>query len=471
MGLCGLINTMVLTRLLLPEAYVMHGLMHNFSTSVIMFLCFGLDTAYSRFYYDHCYTQKKFLVKVILLPACLFLLFALVLVEPRQWIIHQIFGADLSALAVGLLLLYLLFSLLHRFTQLTARMEERAINYVSSSFIGKFGFVSVVFIIYLLTQRKVDFNWVLISSTIAVSLATLLNLWILFSLRSEYNGNGTAFKNRDFLAYGLPHMVNSVLLSVIPLVEKIVIRNAADEGKGIIILGIYTAAAAFQTVVFIVTQTINNIWNPLVFKHCADEKKFKPIMHNFGQVVTLVTVSGFAVCVLLRRWLVLILDKEYYDAYIIAPAVCFGACYSLVAVIYGSGINIVKKTIHHIVEPLIQIVISVVLCYLLIPTFELVGAGIAVVVSIVISRTYKNVVGLHFYSTGVTERKTWVLMGICTVVALASLFLTSLMADVIMFTILIVSMLLILNKDLLTIIQTAKTLLVPKKVVKKEVQE
>lgn len=463
MGVCGLINTMVITRLLVPEAYVMYGLLHNFVTTAVMFLCFGLDTSYSRFYYDHDHTQKRFLLRAMIVPVILFALFMLLLIEPNQWIVGQVFDTTLQPLAMVLLLLYLLFFLLHRFIQLTARMEERAINYVLSNFIGKFGFVIIIFVVFLLTRSKVNFYWVLISTTLGALLAILLNLIVLFKLSSDRNENGVPVSNQELLAYGLPHMVNSVILSAIPLIEKMVMREVANEEEALSILGVYTAAAAFQSVVFIITQTINNIWNPLVFKHCADTKKLKPIMHSFGQVVTMITVIGFAVCLVLRRWLVLVLDREYYDVYIIAPAVCFGSCYSLVAVIFGSGINIVKKTIHHIIEPIIQIAISIACCYWLIPILGLKGVGIAVLVSVVVGRTYKNIVGLRLYSSGVSEHKMWILMGVCTAVAFASLFFTSFIADLMMFIVLIAAMILVLNKDLLATIRMATNLLMPKK--------
>lgn len=463
MGVIGLVNTMLLTRVLTDRAYVMYGFLHNFVTTAVMFLCFGFDTSYARFYYKHDHTQKHFLWRVCLVPCCLFVLFALLLIEPNQWILRQVFGTDFSVYATFLLLAYLLFALIHRFTQLTARMEERAVNYVASNFIGRFGFVILVFVIFLLSQSKVDFSWVLISSLIGVVLATFLNLWILFKLTSDVNEHGVRVSNREMVVYGFPHMINSVLLAAIPLIEKIVIRQASGERNSLTILGIYTAAVVFQTVVSMVTLTVNNIWNPLVFKHCENEKQFKPILHNFGMAVSCITVVGFALCVLLRRWLVLILDRNYFDVYIIAPAVCFGACYTLVSVIYGSGINIEKKTIHHIIEPIIQITLSVSCCFWLIPTLGLKGVGVAVLMSTAVSRTYKNVVGLRLYGSGVAEHKMWILMGICTVVALASLFFTGLIADVIMFAVLMAAMVLVLNKELLMVIATAKSLMFSKK--------
>ena len=458
MGVFGFVNTMLLTRIMNEQVYAMYGLLHNFVTTAAMFVCFGYDTAYARFYYHHDSTQKSFLTRVMLIPSLLFALLTLVMIEPRQWIVQQVFGVDLSGFSLLLLVLYTFFSLVHRFTQLTARMEERAVNYVFSNFIGRFGFVIIVFAVFLL-WRHVSFDWVLISALLGAILATALNLCVLIKLNSKCNGHGEPISNRDMLTYGFPHMINSVLISAIPLIEKMIVRKVG----GWEILSIFTAAAVFQSVVFIVTQTVNNIWNPLVFKHCDNREVFKPILHNFGMATSVITVVGFSLCVLLRRWLVLILDESYYDAYIIAPAIFWGACYSLMTVIYASGINIVKKTIHHVIEPIIQIVISVIICYLLIPVLGLQGVGVAVLISIIVSRTYKNIVGLYLYDTGASEHKMWILMGLCTAVAFASLFLTSFIADLVMFIVLIVAMLLVLNKELITVVNTAKTLLIPKK--------
>lgn len=471
MGVLGLANTMMLTRVLTEQAYVLYGLLHNFVTTAVMFLCFGFDTSYSRFYFKHNHTQKRFLLRVCLIPCGLFLLFTLLLIEPNRWILQQVFGEEFTFPVIMLIVVYLLFSLIHRFTQLTARMEERAVNYVLSNFIGRFGFVILIFVIFMLTKDKVNFNWVVISSMTGAILATLLNLLILFTAKMDSNENGERISNRDMMAYGVPHMLNNVLITAIPLIEKIVIRNVVGEEEGISLLGVYTAAAVFQTVVSMVTLTINNIWNPLVFKHCENEKVFKPILHKFGMFISVITIVGFSLCLLLRRWLVLILDPLYFDAYIIAPTICFCACYGILTTIYGSGINIAKKTIHHVIEPVTQLILTIGCCYWLLPTLGLKGIGIALLFSMMISRTFKIIVGLRLYGTGESEHKMWILTGICTAVAFASLFFTSLLADVIMFTILIVAALLILNKDLLTVIQTAKTMLIPGKSKKEEVQE
>lgn len=463
MAVIGLVNTMLLTRVLTEEAYVLYGFLHNFATTAVMFLCFGFDSSYSRFYYKHNQTQQRFLWRVLLIPCGLFLVLTLAIIEPHQWVVQQIFGEKLSLWAMILVIAYLLVSLVHRFTQLTARMEERAVNYVASNFIGRFGFVALVFAVFLMAREKVDFHWVLLSSLVGACLATFLNLWILFTMKAAANEAGEFISHRAMIAYGLPNMLNNVLVAAVPLIEKIVIRKVLGDDASLSILGVYTAAAVFQTVVSMVTLTVSNVWNPLVFKHCENKKVFKPILHDFGMAISCVAIVGFALCLLLRRWLVLLLDAAYFDAYILAPTICFCACYSILTIVYGAGISITKKTMHHVIEPVAQLLISTGLCYWLLPILGLTGVGVAMLASMMISRTYKIIVGLHLYNTGVSEHKMWVLVSLCTAVAFSSLFFTSFLADAVMSALLIAAMLLVLNKDLLAVIQTAKTWLIPKK--------
>ena len=464
MGILGLVNTMLLTRLLEDQkVYAMYGLMHQFVTTAAMFVSFGFDAAYARFYYQHNQSQWRYLLKVLLIPVILFVVLAAVLLEPNQWIVQYIFETELTWVALLLFLMYMFFTFIHRFTQLTARMEECALNYVLSSFIGRFGFVIIIAAVFFLLG-KVSFDWVLISSLLGAVLATLLNLWILIRLKNVSSLEVDSISNRMMLAYGVPIMINNLFILVMPLIERLIIRDLA----GWEVLGIYTAAAVFQTVVMLLVNTVDNIWNPLVFKHCDEPQKFKPIMHNFGLAVSVIVVLGFAACVLLRRWLVLLLGSDYYEVYIIAPAICFGTCFRLVTMIYSAGIHIAKKTVHFIVEPIIQMVLSLVLCFCLIKPMGLVGVGIAVTTSVIVSRIYRTIIGLRLYDTGTSEYKMWMLMGVCTVVSFASLFFVSVVADVIMFVVLIASALLILNKDLRIVIRTTKTLMSSKKKTKTE---
>lgn len=446
MAVLGFASTMILTRVLTPKVYAMYGLLTTFSTAVIMFISFGYDSSYMRFYYNHGYSQKKFMLMSLKIPAVIFLVFALIVLEPTQTFIKYIFGEKFSLLALVVLLIYILFSFIQRFSQLTARMEEFSGNYISSNIMAKSGFILFVLAFFVLI-KNVSFEMVLISFALSSIAAVLINLTVFQKVSGKVSASEKCVTNKELLSYGLPFMVNSVLVLVIPVIEKLIIRDLA----GWEILGVFTAAAIFQTVIMLVTNTLENIWNPIVYKNCEKPGVFKPIMHIFGFATVIVLTLGLAVCILLRRWLVLLLGKDYYSVYIIAPVILYGACINVISIVYSVGINIKKKTIHFIISPLIQGIISFTLCFFLIPSMGLIGIGISSIASIAVSRLYRIIVGLNYYNTGVSEWKSVLLCVGGTAVSVMSLYFTSLKFDIIAFAILILLLAVIVNKDIFSL--------------------
>ncbi len=450
----GFLNTMLLTRVLDEKVYAQYGLLATFVTAATTFIAFGYDSAYSRFYYKHSFTPKGFIWKTLRTPMIVFVVFAVILVEPNQLLLNYVFEERFAWATILWLLIYVFFAFVHRFTQLTARMEERALNYVGSNFVGKFGYVALVLVIFLM-MKEVSFDWVIISFLISSALAALMNVLVFTRLRNECNVSGESVTEKDLFSYGFPYMLNNVMILIVPLVEKLIIRDVA----GWQVLSIYTAAAVFQTVIMIVSNTVINIWNPLVYKHYEKEDYFKPILHLFGLASTVVLVVGLAFCVLLRPVLVLVLDARYRaDVSLIAPAILFGACFNVLNIIYSVGINIKKKTGYFIVSPLLQLGISVGLCYLLVPSMGLVGVAIATLASLVISKTYRIMVGMHLYNTGVSEWKSVILCIAGVAASVLALFFNTWFSNSLVCAALIVAVVLIVNKELVPMTRSLKNI-------------
>ena len=449
MALLGFANTMLLTRLLSQQVYAMYGLMVTFVTAADMFVALGYDQAYMRFYYTHDRKPIGFLWECLKVPLVVFTVFAIVLLEPGQHLITYIFEDRLGFAVVLGVLGQVFFSSIHRFTQLTARMGECAVNYVLSNIVSKSGFIVILLLLSLVVQ-DIAFGWVVTSFVIMSAASSAINLVVFRKVGKKQNSEGRPITNKEMLQYGFPYMINNVIVLLIPVLEKVIIRDLA----GWEVLSIFTAASVFQTVVGMVTMTLNNIWNPVVYKNCENEAVFKSILHTFGMVGAMIMSLGTAACILLRRWLVLLLDAKYFSVYMIAPVILLAACFNILCAIYSVGINIRKKTVHFVVAPILQIIASVALCYLLIPSLGLIGVGIAVLVSIGISRFYQIIMGLHSYNTGCVEVKTFLLCGLCVVAAVTSMFFTTLKDDLILSLLLLAASFVIMNRDILVIIRS-----------------
>lgn len=459
-GLIGLISTMLLTRMVPDKVYAMYGLFGSFASASITMISLGFDSAYSRFYYAHGYTQKRFLAKILFIPMIIFGAFTLVVIEPNRFLLNYVFGEDISAIAVIFLILYIFVGFIHKFSQLTARMEEHAGNYIASTLIGKSGFVAIIALV-LLIFKDVTFDWVLISFFISASIGTLINVYVFAKVANNRIEDKGDITTRELFNYGFPYMINNVLILIIPLIEKLIIRDLTSWET----LSIFTAASIFQSVTLVLTNTLINIWNPLVFKHCETEDKnsFKPVIHNFGFAATIIVMFGLAACILLRRWLVLLLDSSYHSVYIIAPSVMFGAMFHILTIIYSVGINISKKTYHFIISPIIQLSISIALCFLLIGKMDLglIGIAIASLASLVISKTYRIAMGLHYFDSGKSEWKTVLLCITAVAASVFTMFFTNIISDVIVFIVLVALTLAVANREIVPLTKMLVSLIKP----------
>lgn len=441
----GFINSMLLNHVLEPKVYAMYGLLNTFVTALVTFISFGYDQSYGRFYYKHGYTQKRFLFESLKVPLILFVVVSLVILEPTHTVLNGVFGEELGIATTLVLLLYVFFSFVHRFSHVTARMEEHAWNYIGSNMLAKGGFVLLVLLVFVFL-KNVGFYWLVLSFLLTSFAAVLVNLCVLRTVSDNVSPADEKVKNRELLRYGFPFMIDNVFVMVIPIIEKILIRELASWD----VLSIFTAASIFQTVVLILTNTISNVWNPIVYKHYENEKKFKPILHDFGLATVIVMLVGLAACILLRRWLVLLLNEAYYSVYLIVPSVFFTSCYHILMIVYSVGVNInKKKTYHLMISPALQAVVSVTLCFILVPKMGLLGAAIASLASLVVSKTYRILVGIKLYNTGTAEWKSVLLCIVGVIASVTSMFFSDFRSDLITAVIIIITLATVVNKDII----------------------
>lgn len=458
MGVLGFVNTMLLTRILPQQVYAMYGLLVTFVTAADMFVAFGYDQSYMRFYYSHDRTPLGFLWQCMKVPLIIFGVVAVVVLTPGQHLLGYIFGEKLGIyVAIGILGQIFFFSI-GRFAQLTARMGEFASNYVLSNIVGRTGFL-LLLALFALIVESISFSLVVLSNVLTAVASIWITTWVFRKLGNVKNPEGKYITNREMLCYGIPFMINNVMVSLVPVMEKVVIRNLAGWET----LSIYTAASIFQTVVFMVVNTLNNIWNPIVYKHYENKAIFQPILHTFGMVSAIILSLGTAACILLRRWLVLLLDTKYHIVYVIAPIIILASCFHFLSIIYSVGVNIEKKTVHFVIATMLQIVSSLLACYLLIPPLGLTGAALSMLISVGISHFYRIIAGLRYYGTGRSEVKAFLLCIVSILAAVYALVYTELYSDILLSGLLVLAAFAIVNKDLLPIIRSVVGLIKPDK--------
>ncbi|MBQ4082556.1 MAG: oligosaccharide flippase family protein [Clostridia bacterium] len=445
----GLLNTVVLTHVLDGRTYAMYGLLITAANAAVTVISLGYPNSYMRFYYDHPQRKMNFLLRCIAIPLVLLILLVCCLLEPQRFLTSMLFETQLSLPAVLLLSCYLLFLLVHQFSVRGVRMEERAWNYVISECVFKFGFIFAVATLFWVHQT-VSFLQVITCLAVCTFAAVAVNFFTLFRLKTKQEKTQDApMSQAKLFGFGFPLMLHTAAVLVIPLIEKMLIRRLSGWET----LGIYTAASVFFTFVNLFANAVNNVWEPIVYQNYRERKKFPAMLHDVAFSATAVSTLVFALSVLLRRWLVLPLAPQYHAVVSIVPTVIYAACFQMTSGFYSAGINIAQKTVHSTVSSVIQIVSSAALCFVLIPRFGLCGVAASVLISILLSRGYRAVVGVHYYSTGVREIKSLLLCVLCLPICFVTMIDYSFLSDVLLFVAVLVMLVLIGNRELLFLLK------------------
>jgi len=217
MALLGFANSMLLTHILDSQVYAMYGLFTTFTTAVMSFISFGYDESYTRFYYEHGMTQKKFMWTCLKYPLIVLGLFSIVLFEPSRSLLTLVFGEKLAYKTIVIMFFYILFAFVHRFSQLTARMEERAGNYILSNIVARSGFIILLVVLFFLI-KDISFEAVLLSFAVGGLASVLINLFVIvkvFNTVPHISGRTT---DRGLFRYGFPLMLNNVFILIIPII-------------------------------------------------------------------------------------------------------------------------------------------------------------------------------------------------------------------------------------------------------------
>lgn len=442
-AILGFISSPLLTRVLTTEVYAQYGMVTSFTTLVATFVYLGQDEAFMRYFDRRKEPFWSFLGRCIRLPLVLCIIILFLLLEPNHIVLSWVFACDIQNKIAILIAAYIAMLVLQRFLMLTARMEERAANYSVSNIATKVMFFVALYVFYFMGQ-VVELTELVLALMVGVLCALAINLVVVVKVKHGANPEGEAITSKELLYFGVPFAISSTMLWVVPLLEKIIIRDLTNWT----VLAIYTSAAIFVTAMGLIKTTVNSIWVPYVYKHYTNEAEFKKTFRQVGVSLCWLCLMILAGLIVVRRWVVFIFDSAYYDSMLIAPALVCGACFDLLTCIYSIGINIKKKTQFHVIVPFVQLAISMATLYIGLPRWGLIATGISYLLSIAISRIVQMAIALHYYGIECGYGKLAIMLGIYIAVGILSCFVTSIQFDILCGLLLIVFGTVIAGKDL-----------------------
>ncbi|HSK50296.1 MAG TPA: oligosaccharide flippase family protein [Solirubrobacterales bacterium] len=332
---------------------------------------FGVIEAVLRFYYEED-EQPARVVSTSFAALFWFSTAAALLALPFAGPISELLldrqAPDLARIAIGGLWVLTMFE----FLLTLFRLEERARAYFLTTIASVL--VTIAVTIVLVVGLEEGARGLLLGSYGA---GAAFVLGLIFHHRRRLSLRVDRPLARRMLRFGLPTMPAELSLYALNFVDRIIILRTVGAAEA----GLYSLAVKLAQGVNVLVRGFQLAWPPLAYSIRDDDEARRA----YATVVTLF-VAGCAFVVtgmwLLSRWMVrLLAAPKFFESYeavgLISAAVTLYALYMVMVVILGRT----GRTEFNFPATIAALVANVVLNLILVPSYGIVGAGIALVAS------------------------------------------------------------------------------------------
>ena len=175
------------------------------------------------------------------------------------------------------------------------------------------------------------------------------------------------------LRYALPLVPTTIMWWTLNSLN----RPMLDKYTSLAAVGIYAAAVKFPAVINLMWSVVGNAWQISVLEEYSKSgfvRYFAKIVLALAAAVVLIVALMSVLAPYLMRWFV---DKEFFEGYKLIPVLSVGAGFSMLAGAIGAVYAASKQSKYFLYSSIWAISSIVLLNYLLIPKYGLMGAAVA----------------------------------------------------------------------------------------------
>jgi len=356
------------TKYLTPEQLGVSDTITTITSLIFPILVLGLDSAYSAFYFDKDNREHK----VSVFSSIFFVLFLTSLIP----VIGIFFSEQLSILIFGnenyswiiviaLLtmccnLWYLPFSL---YLRVENRMTAFAIVNVTASTLMIVSNIITVSIIQLEEAA-------LIVSTFIANFVMLI-LYIFSSRIMPRKNNFNIDLTKKMLKYSVPLVPMVVSTWILTTSDRLILLEFMGETS----VGLYGISTRFVNIVNVFTNSVYIAYTTFAFSSKNDENS-KTVYSMVLDVMNIfLTIMVFIVSIFSIEILNIMVDEQYYSAYIVLPGLLFAQLFYASNTIVSYGLSFEKKSGLMLLSVTCAAILNLVLNIIFIPKFGLIAAA------------------------------------------------------------------------------------------------
>ncbi|HPD76478.1 MAG TPA: lipopolysaccharide biosynthesis protein [Methanoregulaceae archaeon] len=373
-GFVGLFLLPLYTRTFTPYEYGVIEVITIITALLTLISGLQIESGVSRYYYERDSNPEQVrLVSTGLFLRLLLILPLLLVLLPNAGSISFLFtGTESYSPALCIAFITVPFSLLFTYFLLLLRLQKRPRTYAIIA-TGNFLFMAVSNI-FLILVIGAGITGIFISFLVSYGIFSLCALWFVQdAVRRVFSSE----EMRNILFYSIP---------VIPAVIASYFKGNLDKFLlipllGLAGLGLYSIGIRISSVLLLAVSAFNLAWTPFAMS-LIRQKDHQQIYANillvfaFGMIFLSMVIALFS-----KEIIHIMTPPGYWHASAIAPILLLAAAINGMFTIVGIGLNVVKKTYLITVAFLAGLACGILMLFLLVPQYGILGAGIAAFLS------------------------------------------------------------------------------------------
>ncbi len=451
----GLFSTMLVTRLLPPDAYGKASMFDLFIQVGMVLVIFGTDQAFVRLFYEE-QTNKRgaLLYNCLRIPMLASLVIIGLIIIFYRPISEFLFGAESLSLAL-ILPIGIIAQLLLRFGQLVLRMQQKGNLYSLLQIFQKlFNIILIIVFFYLIGSTFT----VLIFSKV-VTLLLVIGIAIYFGKQfwsiSNLKIKDVKHSQQDILKLGAPFVLTTFIFWLFEGFDKIAIRqwNTFDE------LGLYSAAMRLVALVMVLGTTFSTFWTPVAYERFEHQSANKDFFRYITIIVSFAMFLVALVSIAAKDLIVILLGSDYKGAATIMPFLVFMPILYTISETTVIGINFYKKVNWHILIAGIACGINILGNWLLVPNYGAIGASVATAFSYIVFFTLRTSISLRYFKVKYPLVRIYIMVFVVSLYATISIINVDFWINILLGSVSLLVLVCLFYKDLIYIIKSRKMLL------------
>ncbi|GAB6099406.1 oligosaccharide flippase family protein [Halanaerocella petrolearia] len=402
----GVISTPIVTRFLSPKLFGKASMFRLALNVVMIFVVFGTDQTFVRFFYEEDpQNRKKLLFKSLKVPFGLFVITFIIMLGFKDEISLLLFD-EVSQNIIYLLIVAILLQMLNRFALLVIRMEQKGFWYSMLQFLLKLiKLFGIILFTYMIGKK---YQVIPYAQVIAIAITLFGAIWIGRKFWDFRDLNDKKLNNnlRDILEYSYPLVITTLITWLFQSFDRIAIKHWATFSE----LGLYTAAFKIVALLNVIKTSFSNFWVPVRlerYENNPNDKSFFKRMYKFVSIGMFIVALGL---IMTKDLVIYILGSQYRQSAMIMPFLVLMPMMYTISETTVIGISFAKKPKWNILIAGVSCIVNVLGNSILVPRIGAKGAAISTGLSYVVFFTMRTIISLKYYKVNYELKKFYLML-------------------------------------------------------------